>query len=251
MTRFLLGLAAAALGWSAQAPDLALYESALQRHVRADGAVAYAALRDDLVPLDTFVRQLGAVSPDSHPQLFPRREQKLAYWLNAYNALVLWAFAKDYPKGKDRLRNRIDQGVFFYGTKFRVGGKQRSLDDIETNTIRKGFGDPRIHFALVCASASCPRLAREAYRGDRLDDQLEARTRLFVNETGNVRWDDARGIVTLSKIFEWYEGDFGGGRTSIVAFLYKYHRDGPRTEKRPWKTEYFPYDWSLNDSRSK
>jgi len=234
---------------AATPPQAGLLDQVLREYVQNDGTVRYQALKKDLTPLDEFVRQVAAVSPDSHPALFPHRSDRLAYWLNTYNALVLWAFAKDYPKDKDRLSGLIGRGRFFYRRKFNVGGRRRSLDDIETNSIRKGFGDPRIHFAIVCASASCPWLAREAFVPERLEKQLEDRTKLFVNQSRNVRPDPPRSEIWLSQIFEWFEDDFGGSRGSVLRFVHKY-RDGvePKLDSGRWKVQYLPYDWSLNDA---
>ncbi|MCX6598409.1 MAG: DUF547 domain-containing protein [Acidobacteria bacterium] len=241
----MMGLALLAV--AVEIPDTRLYQEALSKHVNLQGGVRYAALNKDLGPLNRFVEQLAQVSPDSHPALFPSREAKLAHWLNTYNALVVWAFAQEYPAGKTRLANKVGQFNFFYRRKFTVGGRERSLDDIETNSIRKAFGDPRIHFALVCASASCPWLSPVAYTAGNVELELEKRTQLFVSQARNVEKDSATGRVTLSMIFRWYEGDFGG-REKLLAFLEQRrpgltaHAAGKTVELR-----YRPYDWSLNE----
>jgi hypothetical protein len=240
----LLGLIAASV--IALAPDTALYQKALSAHVTNDGRVRYAALRADLGALDEFVAQIGRVSPDSHPALFPSRESRLAYWLNAYNAIVLWAFAKDYPEGRTRLRNKLGQAKFFFVTKFPVGGTKRSLDDIETNSVRKVFGDPRIHFALVCASASCPWLSRTAFSDTNVDAELDRLSRQFIGQERNVSIDEKTGLLRLSMIFKWYEKDFGG-RQRMLAFLERY-RDFGGTELRKLRLQFVEYDWSLNEA---
>src|SRR4051812_36385400 len=140
-------------------PDVALYESVLQKYVTAEGKVNYGALKGDPEKLNGFVSQIAAVSPDSAPNLFPNREAQLAYWLNAYNALVLHSFAADYPQKRERLTGLVGRASFFARGKHRVGGKDRTLSDIEDNAIRRVYREPRVHFALVCASASCPWLA--------------------------------------------------------------------------------------------
>lgn len=121
------------------APDVAAFDHILKRYVLDDGTVKYAALKAGLDPLTGFVQQIGAVSPDSNPSLFPSRAHKLAYWLNAYNALVLWEMAKEYPEKKDRLNSLIGRYQFFVRTKFKAGGRDLSLREIETNAIRKQF----------------------------------------------------------------------------------------------------------------
>ncbi|MGH9722979.1 MAG: DUF547 domain-containing protein [Bryobacteraceae bacterium] len=240
---FLLALGASA----ADLPDVGLYEPLLKKHVLQDGTVRYRALRGEIAGLERFVQQMGAVSPDSHPALFPSAGHRLAYWINSYNALVLWAFAKDYPAGKDRLSGLIGRGKFFYSLKFEVGGRRRSLNDIENHSIRSS-GDPRIHFAIVCASTGCPWLAREAFTAENLDTLLEARARLFLSQERNLRVDEKRQEVTLSKIFDWFEKDFGPDKAAVLRFVSRYVRR-PDLGQQRWKVRYFEYDWSLNAAR--
>ena len=242
---FLPALSCAAALAAGAPPDLGLYRAILQEHVLGNGTVRYAALHAGLEPLDRFVQQIAAVSPDSHPTLFPSREHRLVYWLNTYNALVLWAFAKDYPDNKDRLRGAVGRALFFYRTKFTVGGRQRSLDDIETNSIRKPFAEPRIHFAIVCASTGCPWLAREPFTAEMLDRQLEKRTRLFLSQERNLRVDPAGRALTVSKIFDWFAKDFGGSADAVVRFIGRYR---PEVARGAWKFRYLEYDWTLNDA---
>lgn len=119
-----LCLAGTALAAEPALPDVTAYDAILQAYVRDDGKVRYGALRRNLAPLDGFVRQMSATSPHSRPELFPSKAAKLAYWINAYNALVLWAFAQDYPEKKDRLGGLLSRGLFFYQRKFTVGGQK-------------------------------------------------------------------------------------------------------------------------------
>jgi len=231
------------------APDPAAFDAVLKRYVLEDGTVKYGALKANLEPLNLFVRQIGEVSPDSHAALFPSRAHKLAYWLNTYNALVIWAMATEYPQKKDRLSSLFGQGQFFYLKKFKVGGVKRSLDDIETNAIRKQFHEPMIHFSIVCASKGCPWLSREAFTAAGLESQLEGRARLFLNQERNVRVDNVKREVTLSKIFDWYKQDFGSSVEAVLGFIGKYRTDGAQLRYGPWKLRYFDYDWGINDVR--
>ena len=224
------------------APDVAAFDRILKGYVLDNGTVKYAALRSGLDPLTSFVQHIGSVSPDSHPSLFPSRAQKLAYWLNTYNALVLWAMAKEFPEKKDRLNSLIGRYRFFMMTKFKTGRRDFSLNDIETNEIRKQFQEPRIHFAIVCASRSCPWLSRDAFTGEHLEEQLEARTRLFFNQTRNVRFNSAQRELSLSQIFEWYKQDFGDSTEKVLAFIGKY-----RSVEGKWNLRYIEYDWRIND----
>lgn len=229
-------------------PDVAVYNGVLQRFVNDRGEVNYAKLNSSIAPLDRYVRQLAQVSPHSHPGLFKNKESRLAYWINAYNALVLWAFAKDYPDDKDRLKGLLGRGLFFYRRKFEVGGKRYSLAHIENKIIRAEFQEPRIHFALVCASAGCPWLARDAYTAENLERMLDMRTRQFINQERNVAPGRSNGVLRVSKIFDWYKEDFGKNKDELRAYIARYRRgDADKIVGRKWRIEYAGYDWSLNE----
>jgi len=232
----------------ASPPDVAVYERVLQEHVTGNGRVRYGALRARIEPLSRFAGQMEAVSPHSHPRLFPSRESKLAYWINAYNALVLWAFAREYPEKRERLGGLIGRGLFFYKKTFTVGGRKLTLAAIENDIIREEFNEPRIHFALVCASVGCPWLAREAYTAENLERLLEAETRRFLGQVRNVRIDRAARVVHLSKLFDWYGADFGAAKEDRLEFVARYRADGDQLLSGEWKIRYFSYDWSPNDA---
>lgn len=214
--------------------DPAVLDGVLQKYVLEDGRVRYGALKADLGALTGYVEALGAVSPESHPGMYSERGAALAYWMNAYNAFVLHSMAAEYPASKGRLGGLLGRGNYFYRRKFRVGGRMRSLADIENNTIRK-FGEPRIHFGIVCASVGCPWLARRAFRGETVEAQLEERAKLFFSQARNCRVEG--GVVRLSAIFDWFAGDFPAG------FVERY-----RPETAGKKRKFVDWDWSLNDS---
>lgn len=232
-----------------QPPDLRPYQETLTRYVLDDGRVKYAELRAGLEPLDRFVRQIGQVSPDSHPGLFPDRRSSLAYWLNAYNALTLWAMARDYPDKRDRLSTLLGRGKFFYRDKFLVGGKRRTLSGIEDRSLREQFKDPRIHFAIVCASNGCPWLSRTAFTAENVEAELDKSARLFFSQQRNLSIDTAQRVVRLSSIFDWFAKDFGSSPPQRLSFVVRY---GPANAKAlsvgEWSVEYSPWDWSLNDA---
>jgi uncharacterized protein DUF547 len=234
--------------WPVSVPDIAAYDGVLQRHVTAHGKVRYGDLRNNLEPLDSFVRQIAAVSPHSHPELFPDNKAELAYWINTYNSLVLWAFASEYPEGKNRLSGLIGRGLFFYKRKFPVGGKKLTLAQIENDIVREEFDEPRIHFALVCASESCPWLANRAYTAAAIEEMLEAETRRFLNQDRNVQIDREARVLHLSKLFDWYGKDFGATEAQRLAFVARYRKDGEILTRGKWRIRHFGYDWSPNDA---
>lgn len=229
-------------------PNVAAYEAVLQKYVLDDGRVRYGALRADLSPLEAFVHQMGEVSPHSHPNLFSSREAKLAYWINAYNGFVLWAFARDYPEKRERLTGRLGRLSFFYMKKFLVGGKKRSLAHIENKIIRAEFDEPRIHFAVVCASGGCPWLSRNAYTAENLEEMLEAETKRFFNQPRNLEIDERRKTIIVSRLLDWYKDDFGEGVGGLLTFIARYRPDiAGSLEAHSWRVEYFDYDWRPND----
>lgn len=214
----------------------------LSKYVTADGKVRYGALRNDLGPLTRYVEQLNTTDAEK----LPTREAKLAHWINTYNALILWSFASDYPGEKDRLRNPLRRANYFYRKKFAVGGKQRTLADIEDNSLRKAFREPRIHFAIVCASASCPWLSQTVYTASNVMAKLEQDAIRFIGAERNVQVDAAKRTVTTSEIFKWFREDFGGTEKAVLQFLGRYLKNA-RLEEPGWKLQYRSYDWSIND----
>lgn len=235
------------LALAAALPDYQAFDQVLNKYVNNEGKVRYAALHNDIVPLAKFVDSLAVVSPISEPARFPTKEAKLAYWINTYNALVLHAFASEHPKDKARLISKVGQFQFFYRRKFKVGGAMRSLDDIESKSIRPL--DNRIHFSIVCASESCPWLSNEAFTEVNVNAKLDTQARLFLNQERNVKVDLSKRTLQLSKIFDWFQKDFSSTPGRIPEFIAKYRaKDGGELAKGNWKVLFFDYDWSLNEN---
>jgi hypothetical protein len=241
---------------SAQAFDHSPWDRILKQNVTGDGRVDYAALKASRAEFDGYVAQIAARSPESHPQDFSTAESQLAYWMNAYNALTIKGVVDNWPTQSVR-----DLGFlfsFFRRDDYTAGGKKVSLNYIEHDVIRKKFAEPRIHFALVCASLGCPKLRREAYTAERLEEQLEDGARYFINEPRNLSFDAARNRVTVSKIFDWYGGDFEkhmkakGAASSgnlILDYVRPYANDANRRAldalKKPG-VSYADYSWEVN-----
>lgn len=215
------------------------WQAVVSARVNGIGEVDYAALRAERTHLDRYLEAVAARSPENAPESFPDEASRIAYWINVYNALTVDGVLRDDPFPGVR---KVDR--FFERRIHTVGGRKMSLDDIEHKTLRTRFAEPRIHFALVCASVSCPRLAPFAFDPERLDEQLEARARLFVSEPRNVSVSGS--TVRLSKIFDWFARDFrpSGG---VAAFLRARRSDIPADPE----LRYFDYDWSLNEPGSR
>ena len=237
--------------------DSAAYARVLETYVTPEGRVRYAALKAEPADLKAFVEQLAAVSPENRPDLFPTRAAQMAYWINAYNAFVIHAVVEAYPVESVRDLKFGFGLLFFKRARFVAGGRRLSLDDIEHGILRRQFAEPRMHFALNCASTSCPPLARQPYRGESLEAQLDQAARAFIGREENV-W--MRGdVLFLSKIFDWYAEDFtrrGGaadGSATVVDYLLGYlpAETAARIRQEKPRVEFYNYDWSLNDAGSR
>lgn len=226
-------------------PD-AIWDGLLHRYVH-HGGVDYRGLSKQEGELSRYLNDLAVAHLASLD-----RQARLAFWINAYNASVVDFVIARYPG----LRSVRDVDGFFDGLKIKIADKERTLDEIEAKA--RSFGDPRVHFALVCASASCPDLRAEAYRGSRLDIQLDSQVKTFLaNSRKGLRFDRASNTLYLSSIFKWYAGDFTGGSTIIAYFVRGGVEDWvvrhlPSAEAAEIRTadpsvSYMDYDWSLND----
>jgi len=209
----------------------------LQQHVDLDGRVAYS--RIDRLGLDSLVAALAESGPKSAPELYRTRNDRLAYFLNAYN-IVVW---KNVVLRLPKLTSVLEDKSFFNVAQFQLGGEVYTLQTLEAD-IRKQFGDPRVHMALNCASAGCPKLPRYAFTSASLERQLAMEAKRFCDEKRNVSYDAGTKTVKLSKIFEWYKDDFGTAPTKILGWI-----NDHRTEKIPVDATvvYTEYDWKLND----
>jgi hypothetical protein len=213
----------------------------LSKHVLDDGRIHYGNLKQDLAPLKKVVEALA----DYDGTRLVSREAKLAHWLNVYNTLVLYSMAEEYPEQKGRLGNPLKRASYFYRRKFKIGGQERSLADIEDKSIRS-LKDPRIHFAIFSGNRSCAWLSRKVYEPATLDNQLESATTHFLSQARNVSLDKVRRQATVSELFKWFRKDFGGSDESVLRFLAK-RLPGQAINPTSWKLDYFDWDWSLND----
>lgn len=213
------------------------YDRLLKKYVTPNG-VKYAAWKsnaNDLQELDGIVASIGTANVDSMG-----RNEQLAFYINAYNAWILHEALGKYPTKsvKDTFF------TFFTGKNIKVAGKQTSFNQLEKETIRAKFADPRVHFALNCASQSCPPLNPEVFRSSSLDSQMEKLARNFVNSAKGVSYQERTKTAALSKIFDWYKGDFREG--GPIVFIDK-RRASPLP--KDVKISYQDYNWSLNEVR--
>ncbi|MCZ6602994.1 MAG: DUF547 domain-containing protein [Planctomycetota bacterium] len=231
--------------------DHASFDALLKSYVDEQGMVAYKQWKAK--DRKTLKRYLQSASRADVQQLEGKQE-KIAFWINVYNALTIDGILEFYPI--ESIKDKVSV-LFGYNIwkdyKIRVGGKERSLDEIEHKILRK-MGEPRIHFALVCASIGCPRLSREAYSGKDLDDQLDRQARVFLNDPEKTRVVRKEGRIYLSRIFKWFDEDFGGSDKAVLRFVARYRPDGEKSffqGERPARIRYLDYDWSLNEQKKK
>jgi hypothetical protein len=172
------------------------------------------------------------------PQAMPD-DERLAFYINLYNATVLSAVADRYGPGYSVAEKEFE---IFDQPLVRFAGKAATLNDLEHRLIRKQFPDPRVHAVLVCAARSCPPLAGRAYSGSTLDAELERRMRSFVSDPTRNLIDSTNRRLELSQIFEWYASDFGGAE-ALAEYVDRY----TALDVDTYSVSYRPYSWELND----
>jgi len=236
----------------------------LARFVDERGRVDYAGLAREPAELDRYERMTAAASPDSDPALFPTRDDELAYWINAYNAAAIATVVRHYPiasvtdvRSPFPLSLFSDKIGFFVLQPVKLGGRSTNLHELE-NAIRSRYREPRVHFALNCASRGCPRLPRRAFEGRHLESRLDEEAQRFFAEDRNLAIDHAARVVQLSAILDWYEDDFttwiaarrpgqGVGLLDYVALYAAPERRGDVERARGYRIRFVDYDWRLND----
>jgi len=203
------------------------------------GAVTAA----DKAVLDKTIAKLAALPISTY-----NRAQQRAYWVNLYNALTVKVVLAHYPVASI-MDIDISPGFFSFGPwdkkLLRIEGEAISLNDIEHRILRPLWGDPRIHYALNCASLGCPNLAARAYIAQDMDARLEAAARRFINHPRGVRFED--GDLVVSSIYDWFIEDFGGDEAGVLAHLRKYA--APELIQKiaqHGRLDRASYDWRLN-----
>ena len=221
--------------------DNAPYSALLRQYVTSDGLVDYKGLLTKREELGRYLTQLE----NTDTAQLKSRNQKLAFWINAYNAFTLALILDHYP-----VQSITDLHPVFYvpGLNsvwhykfFSIDGNEMNLDHIEHQILRKAFNEPRIHFAINCASISCPVLRNEAYNAESIELQLEEQTRKFINDSS--RNEISEKTLVLSKIFSWFKSDFTKN-SSLQEFIRKY--SDTQFSKNP-SIRFKKYNWRLNE----
>jgi hypothetical protein len=230
-------LVAARAGLAGAQPDPAAFDAVLAARASRGGFDYRGAMGQDRKRLGAYLSNLG----DADPAGMSADERK-AFLINAYNAMAIAIILERYP-----VKSIMDVDGAFKGIRRRVGREMLTLDDIE-NRLRE-TKDARIHFAIVCASKSCPPLAARAYRADALPAALDAQARAFVNDPSKNILDRAAGRFALSKIFDWNRKEFERDGGTLAKYVSKFVAEpalAAWTETFSKPPEFLEYDWALN-----
>jgi hypothetical protein len=243
------------------------YAKALKEYVNQKGMVNYKRLKASPGDLEAFLERVAKVDEKTYKGW--SRKGRIAFWINAYNAITLKAIIDHYPikpggiLAKRFPKNSIRQipGVWDK-LKFTVKGREMTLEHLEHKMLRARFNEPRIHVALVCAAKGCPVLRNEPFITSRLDKQLNDQTRRFLKNLTKFRIDRDKSQVHLSPIFKWFGADFvktfgtdqkftahGKSTRAVLNFVSKHldKKDAEHLAGAEYKIRYLNYDWSLNE----
>jgi hypothetical protein len=223
-------------------PSHQLWNELLKAHVKPDGRVDYKGFIREKPKLESYLKLLSENAPDRSKW---SKNEQLAYWINVYNAFTVKLIVDFYPTKSirdlgPRIKIPLIKDVWHYKF-FKIAGVDMSLDEVEHSILRKEFEEPRIHFAINCASVSCPPLLNEAFVASTLENQLARVTTTFVNDPS--RNKISAQSAQLSSIFSWFKGDFTKKGT-LVEFLNRYSKVKISPNAR---ITFLDYNWNLNE----
>jgi hypothetical protein len=228
----------------AESFDHSKFDWVLKRYVDDKGLVDYNSIARDQ-QFSEYMQSLESAKVENLSY-----DGQLAFWLNAYNAVTVDKVIKKKPKKS--VRETLVPGLwtstkFFTTREHNVANRLLSPDDIEHEIIRKEFKDPRIHFAIICASSGCPPMPRIAYTEENVQTRLEEETRKYLNSPRGTRIDQAENTLYVSKIFTWFGDDFVQKSGSFLAFMRPYLNEETLSfiERKPM-ISYLEYNWALN-----
>ncbi|MHC4806291.1 MAG: DUF547 domain-containing protein [Planctomycetota bacterium] len=251
--------------------DYSDYTAALKIHVDDVGMVNYRKLKAEPQKLRAFVTALGNLDGKGFDKWSDN--EKIAFWINAYNALTLKAIIENYPIKSSFFRSRVFpknsirqiSGVWDKIT-FNVMGQNLTLGHIEHKILRVKFNEPRIHMVMVCAAMGCPPLRNEPYIGEKLDEQLDKQTHRFLANSAKFKIERGNDMLYLSPIFKWFANDFikkygpdksigkhNKEESAVLNFIASYLGQAQKNYvlAGKFKIKYLKYDWSLNEQRAK
>ena len=233
--------------------DHSSWDSLLRKYVDPDGYVNYKtwqASHSDRRKLTDYLNQLSQANPEKKSS----QNARLAFWINAYNAVTIDGILREYPTSS--IRNHTAR-LFGYNIwkdlQLYVGGRAYSLETIEHETLRK-MGEPRIHFAIVCASIGCPRLLDQAYTADKVQEQLDINSKDFFSRSQNFHYNAREQRFYLSSILSWFATDFGSSQSAQLRTISKWLPDQEAqaaAQRGSASVTFLDYNWNLNDQASR
>jgi hypothetical protein len=233
--------------------DHSAWDALLQKYVDQDGYVNYHSWHGsnaDRQALTGYLNSLSRVNPQTRDS----QDARFAFWINAYNAVTIHGILREYPTTS--IRNHTAKLIgynIWKDLQLYVGGRAHSLEHIEHETLRK-MGDPRIHFAIVCASIGCPRLLNQAYTSGKVQQQLEVNAKDFFGRSQNFRYDAGRQRFYLSSILNWFAEDFGNGPAAQLRTISQWLPDNASqaaAQRGTGSVSFLDYNWNLNDQASR
>lgn len=232
--------------------DHSQWDRLLKKYVDQNGFVNYQGLQRstaDRQMLQQYLQSLSTVNPNQKAS----RQGQLAYWINAYNAVTVEGILQKYPTTS--IRNHTAKLVgynIWHDLKLHVGGQAYSLDFMEHKILRK-MNEPRIHFAIVCASIGCPRLLNEAYTAQQLEQQLDTNTKDFFARSQNFRYDAASRRFYISAILDWFGSDFGATKSDQLRTISPWlptRAAQQAAASNSVSMKVLDYNWQLNNQQS-
>ena len=214
-----------------------LWQELLRAHVH-EGVVDYPAIHRQ-GQLASYLALLDRIDPNQLPVA-----DRLALWINAYNAFAVKGILDHSSPA-----TLFGRYQYFVAREYRIGGQTINLYNLVREILIARFHEPLIHFAIVCASASCPKLQSWAYEGRLLDQQLHRVTSEFINDPSRNRFDRSKKVAFLSMIFKWFAKDFEARSGSVLNFVRDYVQEASLKQDlsaADYTVEFLDYDWSLN-----
>ncbi len=225
-------------------PD-SIFDGVLERYVSKDGFVNYKELKEDK-EFNRYIEYLSTTDTDK----LSSNDHRLAFWINTYNAFVLKGVLEEYP-----IKSVLDVGwlphSFFIRKTFKTQRGNITLRELENKKLKEVFQEPRVHFAINCASMSCPKLLTESYKAGKLEEQFETQATSFINDKSKNYLDKGNRILYLSSIFKWYKDDFIQNGEKIEAYIARYLNpdDAEFIRNNKVTIKYLDYNWGLNEQK--
>lgn len=223
-----------------------MFSDILSDHVR-NGLVNYQRLQSDS-RLNNYLHSLSTTNPSNL-----EKTDELVFWINAYNAFTLKVVLDNYPlKSITEIKTSSDKVKTVWDEEFiSINDKKYSLNDIEHKILREKFKEPRIHFAIVCASLSCPELLNESFESENIKEKLNQQASRFLSDKSRNDFNLQTRTAYLSKLFDWYKTDFGKNDEEVLLYLSNFLSDEIKKDiiknSGSWTISYKNYDWSLNE----